>query len=97
MQCNQRPPLQATGDCQLHHNVPSHEESFHETANHPGGSAPLQPRFGTSQLLAFLKTKITFEREEISDYPWIQENMTGQLMAIPTKDFAECFEQCKRH
>ena len=28
----------------------------------------LQPRFGALQLLAFLKTKITFEREEISDH-----------------------------
>ena len=27
----------------------------------------------------------------------IQENMMGQLMAIPTKDFAKCFEQWKRH
>ena len=27
----------------------------------------------------------------------IQENTTRQLMVIPTKDFAECFEQWKRH
>ena len=33
----------------------------------PGDSTPLQPRFGTLCLLAFCKTKITFEREEISD------------------------------
>ena len=26
----------------------------------------------------------------------IQENIMGQLMAIPTKDFAECFVQWKR-
>ena len=32
---------------------------------------PLQPRFGARQLLAFFpKTKITFEREEISDCRW---------------------------
>ena len=31
-------------------------------------SAPLQPRFGVLQLLAFPKTKIAFEREEISDH-----------------------------
>ena len=43
---------------------------FGETSNHPGDSAPLQPRFGTLQLLAFLKTKITFEREDISDRQW---------------------------
>ena len=28
----------------------------------------LQPRFGALRLLAFPKTKITFEREEISDH-----------------------------
>ena len=28
----------------------------------------LQPRFGTLQLLAFPKTEITFDREEISDH-----------------------------
>ena len=31
---------------------------------------PLQPRSGTLRLLAFSKTKITFEREEISDSRW---------------------------
>ena len=43
---------------------------FCETSNHPDDSAPLQPRFGTLWLLAFPKTKITFEREEISDHWW---------------------------
>ena len=36
----------------------------------PGDSAPLQPRFDALRLLAFPKTKITFEREEISERPW---------------------------
>ena len=58
-------------------------EFFCETSNHSGDSAPLQPRFGVLWLLAFLKTKTTFERKEISDHHrWDQENMTGQLMAI---------------
>ena len=39
---------------------------FGKTSNHPGGLAPLQPRFGALRLLAFPKTKIAFEREEIS-------------------------------
>ena len=46
--------------------------------------------------LAFPQTEITFEREEIQTIDEIQENTTGQLMVIPTKDFAECFEQWKR-
>ena len=37
---------------------------FWKTPNHPGDSAPLWPRFGTLWLLAFPKTKITFEREK---------------------------------
>ena len=43
---------------------------FGATSNHPGDSASLQPRFGTLQLLFFPKTKITFERKEISDLWW---------------------------
>ena len=35
--------------------------------------SPLQPRFGALWLLAFPKTKITFEREEISDHQWDSE------------------------
>ena len=46
---------------------------FHETSNHSSDSAPLQPRFGVLQLLPFPKTKITFEREEISDCWWDSE------------------------
>ena len=69
-----RPQLWATGDWQLHHNVPVHTsrlmQFFGETSNLPGNSVPLQPRFGALWLLAFPKTKITFEREEISDCQW---------------------------
>ena len=35
----------------------SHTEFFGKTSNHPGDSAPLQPRFGALRLLAFPKTK----------------------------------------
>ena len=50
--------------------VTSPAEFFGKTSNHPGDSAPLQPRFGILWLLAFPKTKVTFEREEISDCWW---------------------------
>ena len=68
----------AMGNCWLaassqqcaHSCVMSHAEFCGKTANHPGDSAPLQPMFGTLWLLAFPKTKITFEREEISDCQW---------------------------
>ena len=47
--------------------IRSRAEFFGETSNHPGDSAPLQPRFWTLWLLAFSKIKMTFEREKISD------------------------------
>ena len=40
-------------------------EFFGKTSHHPGLSAPLQPRFGSLLLLAFPKTKIADESEEI--------------------------------
>ena len=51
-------------------NTSQDSEFFCKTSNHTGDSAPLQPRFGTLNLLAFPKIKITFEREEISDHWW---------------------------
>ena len=53
-----------------HSCIMSCSEIFGKTSNHPDDSAPLQPRFGALWLLAFPKTKITFEREEISDHWW---------------------------
>ena len=48
--------------------IMSHAEFFGDTSNHLDNSAPLQPRFGALWLLAFSKTKIIFERDEISDH-----------------------------
>ena len=53
-----------------HSCIMSCAECFGKTSNHPGDSAPLQPRFGALRLLVFPKTKVTFEREEISDHQW---------------------------
>ena len=50
---------------------------FGETWNHPADSALLQPRFGTLWLLFFPKTKITFEREKISDHRWHSRKYDG--------------------
>ena len=57
--------------------IVSHAELFGEASNHPGDSAPLQPRFVTLQLPVFPKTKITFEREEISEYRWDSGKYNG--------------------
>ena len=61
--------------------ITSCAECFGKTSNHPGDPAPQQPRFGALWLLAFSQTKITLEKEEISDcVDEIQENMTRQPM-----------------
>ena len=78
-----RPQLWATGDWQLHHNTPAHashlmQSFFGKTSNHPSDSAPLQPTFGTLLLLPLTKTKITFEREEISDRQWDSGAYNGE-------------------
>ena len=53
-----------------HSCIMSWAEIFGKTSNRSGDSAPLQPRYGALWLLAFLRTKIMFEREEISDHWW---------------------------
>ena len=57
--------------------ITSHAEFFGETPNYPGDSVPLQPKFGALWLLTFLKTKITFKREEISDHWWDSRKHSG--------------------
>ena len=61
--------------------ITSRAEFFGETSNHPGDSAFLLPRFGTLWLLAFPKTKITFEMGEISDHQWDSGKYKGAAMA----------------
>ena len=62
--------LAASSQQCAHSGIMSHADFFGKTSNRPGNLAPLQPRFGALQLLALPKTKITFEREEISDRWW---------------------------
>ena len=50
--------------------ITSGAEFFGETSNHPGDSASSEAIFSTPGLLAFPKTKIAFERGEISDCQW---------------------------
>ena len=73
-------------------------EFFGKISNHPGDSAPLQCRFGALQLLAFPKTKITFEREEISDHRWDlgKYSWQGSWWQFQHR-ILQCFEQWKRH
>ena len=63
-----------------HHTWPcimSSAEFSGKTSNHPAGSTLPQPTFGALWLLASPKTKITFEREEISDHRWDSRKHDG--------------------
>ena len=60
----------AASSQRAHWCIMSRAEFFGETSDHPGDSTPLQPRFGALRLLAFPKTKITCEKEAISDHGW---------------------------
>ena len=62
--------------------ITSRAEFFGKTSNHPGDSDPLEPRFGTLQLLAFfpqLKSRLKGKRFQTIDKN--QENTMRQLMA----------------
>ena len=61
--------------CLLMYHVSS--RVFWQNIKSPGDSACLQPRFGALWLLTFPKTKITLEREEISDRWWDSEKYNG--------------------
>jgi hypothetical protein len=59
---------------QLHHdNAPAHSTALMQVflggkaSHHPDLSAPLQPVFGSLQLLFFPKAKIAVEREQICE------------------------------
>ena len=76
----------ASSQQRAHSCVTSHEEFFGETSNHPSDSIPLQPRFDALWLLTFPKTKITFEREEISDHWWD----SGKYSGAADSDWKNC-------
>ena len=94
--------LWATGDWQLHHNnVPAHASCLvqrflvkHQITQVT--QSPYSPYLVPCNFWLFpkLKSPLKGKRFQITDE--IKENMMGQLMAIPTEDFAECFEEWKR-
>ena len=95
--------LWATGDWQLHHNnAPAHAsclvQSFlvkHQITQVT--QAPYSPDLVPCNFWLFPKLKSSLKGKRFQTVDEIQENMMEQLMAIPTKDFVECFEQWKRH
>ena len=66
------------------------------TSNHQGDSAPTTAQIWHCDFWLFPKLKSLLKGKRFQTLDKTQENKKGQLMAIPTKDFAECFEQWKR-
>ena len=60
----------AASSQRAHWYITSYAEFFWWNIKSARWLSPPQPRFGTLRLLAFPKTKITFEREEISGHWW---------------------------
>ena len=59
----------------LMHHIPC--RVFWWNVKFPRRLSPLQPKFGTLWLLDFPQTKITFEKEEISDHQWDSVKYNG--------------------
>ena len=98
-----RPQLWAAGDWQLHHNnAPAHASRLVQSdlVKHQITQVtqlPYSPDLVSWDLWLFTKLKSPLKGKRFQTVHEIQANMTGQqLIAIPTKDFADCFEQWKR-
>ena len=95
------PQLWATADWQLHHdNMPVPALCFMRSFFEKHITKVTQPPYSTDLvpcdfwLFPKLKSPLTGRRFQTVDE--VQENIMGQLVVIPTKDFAKCFEQWKR-
>ena len=95
-----RPKLWATGDWQLHHNAPARAsrlmQRFWENIKSPRWLSPSIAQIWRPATSGFPKTKITFEREEISDHPWDSGKYNKEANGDSTKGFLQCFEQWNR-
>ena len=79
------------------------ENLLNERDPHSGRTAVTQvtqpsysPDLAPCDSWLFPKLKSPLQGKRFQTVDEIQENTTGQLMAIPAKDFAECFERWKR-
>ena len=84
------------------HNVPAHASHFMQSflSKHlitQVTQPPYSPEFAPCDFWLFPKLKSSSKGKRFQTTDEIQENMTGQRMAITTKDSAECFEQWKRY
>ena len=64
---------------------------FGKTSNHPGDSAPFTAQIWSPETSGSSKTKITFEREEISDPLWDSRKYDGATYGYSNKGFCRVF------
>ena len=71
---------------------------FSESSNHPGDLVPYNSDLASCGFWLFPKwwVKSPLNGNRFKTISEVQKNRTGQLLATPTKDFAECFEHWKR-
>ena len=62
----------------------------------PSDSTPYTTNLAPCNFWLFPKLKSHLKEKRFQTIGEIQDNTMGQLMEIPTNDFAECFEQWKR-
>ena len=74
--------------------LPEQKEHHATVANYLIQIATNGPDLASYYFWLFLNSPLKRTRFQIINE--IQESMMGQLRAIPTEDFAECFEQWKR-
>jgi len=96
-----RQQLWARGDWHLHHdNAPGHSSSLVQTflVKHRITQVcqpPYSPDLAPCDFWLFSKLKLPLKGTRFQTANEIKENATRQLMAIPKKDFSDCFEKWK--
>ena len=72
----------ATSSQHTHSCIMSRAEFCGETSNHPGDSAPYSPDLVACSFWLFPKLKLPLTGKRLQTMDEIQENTTGQLMAM---------------
>ena len=73
--------------------ITSCAEFFGKTSNHPGDSAPLQPRFGALWLLAFPKTKLPLKGKRFQTVWWD----SGKHIMVDDGNWENCVKSQGAH
>ena len=97
-----RPELWADNSWLLHHdNAPSHtslvvRDHFAKNSTHIIPQPPYSPDLAPSDFWLFSKLKRPLRGHRFETIEEIKEKTTSELRAIPTDDYAACFENWKK-